>query len=394
MKRRNLLAGVVMSVTLGSFALPGLAADAEPVRIGAVSSMSGVFEQQGQEVLRGIQFAVDEANANGGIDGRKVEIEIADDESTPDGGRRSAEKLARQGYNLLIGPISSSISLTLGQNLKRWDAMYVSVASKLDALTGKSCNARMFRTNHSDRMDLAMMKEWMVNVEEQRFAIIAADYTWGHGSAEFFEQTAKELGKEVETVLYASMGTKDFAPYIAQLRDADVDAIWVAMVGRDAISFVKQADTFGLTSKRLIGHALIFNYLVDATGTATKGIWGNIGYGAEIDTPKNRTFVAGWQKRFGRVPTENEGQAYNGVQAIFEGVRQSGSTEPSAVAKALAGASYETIYGPATMRAGDHQLEIPNYIGKVKEVNGVLRPVVERNYPASLYATASPECAL
>ncbi len=394
MKRRDLLAGAVLSAMLGSLALPAFAAAGEPLRIGAVSSLSGVFEQQGQEVLRGIQFAIDEANANGGVDGRKVEVEIADDESTPDGGRRSAEKLARQGYNLLIGPISSSISLTLAQNLKRWDAMYVAVASKLDALTGQSCNARMFRTNHSDRMDLAMMKEWMASVDEKRFAIIAADYTWGHGSAEFFEKTAKELGKEVKVTLYAAMGTKDFAPYIAQLRDADVDAIWVAMVGRDAISFVKQADTFGLTSKRLIGHALIFNYLVNATGTATSGVWGNIGYGAEIDTPKNQAFVAGWQAKFGRVPTENEGQAYNGVQAIFEGVRLAGSTAPDAVAKALAGARYETIYGPARMRAGDHQLEIPNYIGRVKEIDGVLRPVVEQSYPAALYATPSPECAL
>ena len=115
-----------------------------------------------------------------------------------------------------------------------------------------------------------MMKEWLKTVDEKRFGIIAADYTWGHGSAEFFEKTAKELGKEVKVSLFAPLGTKDFAPYVAQLREADIDAIWVAMVGRDAISFVKQADAFGLNeSKRLVGHALIFNYLVDATGDGT-----------------------------------------------------------------------------------------------------------------------------
>jgi branched-chain amino acid transport system substrate-binding protein len=76
------------------------------------------------------QFAIDEANAKGGVDGRKVEVQIADDEGTPDAGRRVAEKLARDGYNLLIGAIPSSISLALAPNLERWDAAYFVVASK------------------------------------------------------------------------------------------------------------------------------------------------------------------------------------------------------------------------------------------------------------------------
>lgn len=388
-------------VQLGALTLLGAAfgagvqaSDTDPIRIGAITSITGVFAQQGEEVLRGVEFAVEEANAGGGIAGHSVEIQTGDDESTPEAGRRVAEKLARDGYPFLIGPISSSISLTLSQSLERWDALYVAVASKMDALTGTSCNARMFRTNHSDSMDLAMMGKWLETVEAKKFAVIAADYTWGHGSAEFFEQTAKEQGKTVETTLYVPLGTKDFAPYIAQLRAADVDAIWVAMVGRDAISFVKQADAFGLTEKQLIGHALIFNYLVDATGDATAGVWGNIGYGAEIDTPRNQSFVAGWKQKFGRVPTENEGQAYNGVQAIFEGVRQAGSTNPEAVANALEGATYETVYGPATMRAKDHQLEIPNYIGQVKQVGNSLRPVVELSYQPSIYPGAADECKL
>lgn len=394
MKKRTIIKAIAASAVVSMLSPVTFAADKEPVRIGAVTSLSGVFEQQGQEVLRAIEYAVEEANANGGIDGRAVEIEVADDESTPDGGRRAAEKLARSGHNLLIGPISSSISLTLSQNLDRWDALYISVASKLDALTGKSCHSRMFRTNHSDIMDLAMMKEWLKTVDEKSFGIIAADYTWGHGSAEFFEKTAKQLGKEVKVSLFAPLGTKDFAPYVAQLREADIDAIWVAMVGRDAISFIKQADAFGLNkSKRLVGHALIFNYLVDATGDATKGVWGNMGYGAGIDTPMNERFVAGFKAKYGRVPTENEGQAYNGVQVIFEGVRLAGSTEPDAIAQVLVGAEFDTIYGPARMRE-DHQLIIPNYVGQVKEVEGRLRPVVETVYPVSLYPGASPECAI
>src|SRR3546814_7461375 len=61
---------------------------------------------------------------------------------------------------------------------------------------------------------------------------------------------------------------------------------------RDLIAYTKQAQSFGLTSKTTLGHAMIMNFVVNATGDATKGIWGNMGYGSMIDTPMNKAFVA------------------------------------------------------------------------------------------------------
>src|SRR5690606_24089453 len=141
---------------------------------------------------------------------------------------------------------------------------------------------------------------------------------------------------------------------------------------------------FGLTSKTTLGHAMIMNFAVNATGDAMKGIEGNMEYAAEIDTPRNAAFVKAWEAKFHRVPTDNEGSAYNGMTAIFAGIRKAGSVEPGKVSKALGDLTYETIYGPATMRAADHQLVIPNYVGEVKEDGGKLRPVLVRSFPASL----------
>src|SRR5690606_3866194 len=123
-----------------------------------------------EEVLRALQFAVDHANANGGVDGRKVEVQIADDESTAEGGRRAAEKLSREGYRFLIGAIPSSIALALGPNLARWDAMYVAVAAKSDKITGDACRPRMFRTIQSDAMDVPMIYEWAKSMKERKYA--------------------------------------------------------------------------------------------------------------------------------------------------------------------------------------------------------------------------------
>src|ERR1019366_10052663 len=85
---------------------PLYAADKDPVRIGGVTSLSGPYQAYGGEIKDGIQFAVDEANSKGGVDGRRVEVEFADEAGNPDTGRSAASKLALKGYNLLLGGVS------------------------------------------------------------------------------------------------------------------------------------------------------------------------------------------------------------------------------------------------------------------------------------------------
>jgi branched-chain amino acid transport system substrate-binding protein len=367
----------------------------DPLRVGLVSSKSGVFAQQGEEAMRAVRFAVEEANAKGGVDGHKVEVQEADDEGTPDAGRRVAEKLARDGYNMLIGAIPSSISLALGPNLERWDALYFGTLSKSDKLTGDSCKPRLFRTNHSDAMDMAMIGEWTKSFKEKTFASFAADYVWGRDSAESFARAVKAQGKEVRLQLYAPLGTKDFSPFIAQLKEAKVDAIWVAESGRDAIAFVKQAQEFGLIPQtKLIGHSLILNFMVNATDRALEGTPGTTGYTPDIDTPRNKAFVAAWKAKFKRLPTDNEGQAYNGMLVMFDGVKKANSVKPADVAQALRGATVETLYGPQLMRAADNQLVLPNYVGRAKVADGQLRAVIEQSFPASLTPPPSPLCKM
>lgn len=390
-KSTALLTGVALAATLP---LAALAQDKEPVKIALVTSKSGAFATMGADVANGIKFAVDEANAKGGVDGRKIVLAEGDDESTPDAGRRVAEKLSREGHNLIIGPITSSISLTISQNLARWDAAFIGTMSKADKLTQDACNPRFVRTNHSDAMDLAMINEWAKTLPGSNFAVLAADYVWGRDSAKSFETAVAAQGKKVGTKLFVPLGTKDYAPYIQQLKNANADAVWVADVS-GAIAFTKQAADFGLIPQTpLIGHALLSNFIVNATGNALNNVPGNVGYTPDIDTPQSKAFAAAFKAKHNRLPSDTEGQAYNGAMVLLQGVKLAGSTKPLDVTKALRGAEVETLYGKATVRAADNQLLIPNYIARVKTADGVLRPVIEQNYPASLVPPASPLCKM
>ncbi|ODU58476.1 MAG: ABC transporter substrate-binding protein [Comamonadaceae bacterium SCN 68-20] len=391
LKTHTLLAGAALAAALP---LAALAQAKEPVKIALVTSKSGAFATMGADVANGIKFAVDEANAKGGVDGRKVVLAEGDDESTPDAGRRVAEKLSREGHNLIIGPITSSISLAISQNLARWDAAFIGTISKADKLTQDACSPRFVRTNHSDAMDLAMINEWAKTLPGNNFAIMAADYVWGQDSAKSFEAAVTAQGKKVGTKLFVPLGTKDYAPYIQQLKNANADAVWVADVS-GAIAFTKQAADFGLIPKTpLIGHALLSNFIVNATGNALANVPGNVGYTPDIDTPQSKAFATAFKAKHNRLPSDTEGQAYNGAMVLLQGVKLAGSTKPLDVTKALRGAEVETLYGKATVRAADNQLLIPNYIARVKVADGVLRPVIEQSYPATLTPPASPLCKL
>ena len=390
-KPQTLLAGAALAAALP---LAAMAQAKEPVKIALVTSKSGAFATMGADVANGIKFAVNEANAKGGVDGRKIVLAEGDDESTPDAGRRVAEKLAREGHNLIIGPITSSISLAISQNLARWDAAFIGTISKADKLTQDACNPRFVRTNHSDAMDLAMINEWARTLPGTNFAILAADYVWGQDSAKSFEAAVTGQGKKIVAKLFVPLGTKDYAPYIQQLKNANADAVWVADVS-GAIAFTKQAADFGLIPKTpLIGHALLSNFIVNATGNALTNVPGNVGYTPDIDTPQSKAFAVAFKAKHNRLPSDTEGQAYNGAMVLMQGVKLAGSTKPLDVTKALRGAEVETLYGKATVRAADNQLLIPNYIARVKVADGVLRPVIEQRYPATLTPPASPLCKL
>jgi branched-chain amino acid transport system substrate-binding protein len=359
---------VLVSAALGSTAA---IADSAPIRIGVPTSRTGPYTVLGDQVVQAIQFAADEANAKGGVDGRKVEVRVADDEGNPDAGRRAGEKLSLDGYNVLIGTISSAVALALATQLNRWDAMYVSVVNKTQKLTGDSCSPRMFRANHSDAMDLTIVPSWLNEHKEQTWASIGADYLWGRDSSASFKAVAEKQGRTVKLQVYPSLGTTDYAPYITQLRDSGAQGLWVALSGSDAVNFAKQAKQFGLLDKTIVfGHNFVTPSTVKAVGKDVLGVWGNVSYSPSIDTPANKAFVAAWRAKFNSDPTDYEGEAYAGMEAIFAAVAKAGSVAPADVSKALEGISLSTPFGEVTMRAEDHQLEMPNYLGRVVDKDG------------------------
>jgi len=388
--RRSLLIGASTAAFATTAGRVAFAKD--PIKIGVPTALTGTYAQLGDEAKRAIEFAVAEANAAGGIDGRKVEVRYLDTEAKPELARQQGEKLALAGYNLLTGSIASGEALAMGPMLGRWNALYVSTINKADDITGKQCQPRMFRVNRPDNSDAAVVQPWLATRQEKKWAIVAADIAWGRNSGASFRKAADATGKTIVSENYPAFGSNDYAAHIQKVADSGAEAMWVALAGRDAINFAKQAKQFGLFEKVVTGGT---SFTTDGTvkvlGDVVKGIHTIINYSSTLDTPGNRKLVADWAVKYpGTQPTNFEGETYLGMQVIFQAVKKAGSIRPADVAKAMEGATFETILGTQMMRKEDHQLVGPNYFGSVQMHNGVLRPVITMTVPGNV-ATPAPD---
>lgn len=384
------ISAVALAVGLSTGAL----AAKDPIQIGIPTSLTGPYSQLGEEVKQVVEFAVKEANAAGGVDGREVKVRFLDTEGKPDVARQQAEKLARDGYNIMGATIASSEVLAIGPMLSRWNAVYVATITKANDITGAQCQKRLFRVNRPDYSDGAVVKPWLATQPQAKWAIVGADYAWGRGSGETFKKAAAATGKTVVSENYPPLGANDYAAYIQKVADSGAEGLWLALAGRDAMTFARQAKQFGLFEKvNTSGVSFATDGTVGVLGDVYKGVQDIINYSAMLDTPGNKKFVADFGAAYsGAYPTNFQGETYVGMQVIFQAVTKAGSVKPADVATAMEGTTFQTILGSQLMRKEDHQLVGANYSGVIEEVNGRLRPVIKFTVPAE-EATPGPDPA-
>ncbi len=369
----------VLSVLLLALAVPAVAEDT--IKIAAMEPLSGSFKDIGERYLDGVVYAAKVINENGGLLGKKVEVIPVDSELKPDVATRKAQNLIlRDNVKFFCGGTGSSVGAAMEQLAERQNAIMISYGMAAASMTGEKCSKNFFRTcGNTDQQSYALAA-LVAKKGYKRVAIIAQDYSFGQEALAAFKRRLAKLNPSAEIVaeLYHPAGTKDFAPYVSQLIAAKPDAIFTPNWGNDLTLLLKQGRPMGM-KQVVLSYYINDEFTIQAMGDDSLMI-GNMGaevYTLSIPTDKNKEFVAKFYKDKGYYPTWLRGKSFMSTMFWAEAVKKAGTTDIPAVIKAWEGLTYDGPAGLWTMRACDHQAQVPFWYTEIVKENPFFKHAFE-----------------
>ncbi|WP_376093684.1 ABC transporter substrate-binding protein [Roseomonas sp. CCTCC AB2023176] len=363
MKRRTAL-------TLALSSVASRARAAEPIKIGALLSYSGVFASIGDEITNAMQLAFD--HAGGTVAGRPITIVRADTEVRPNVALTKARELVGSDrVDLLVGPVSSSESIPLRDFAHQRRIPLIMPHAALDNLFGERCSPYILRTSFSGNQFGRPMAAWLAQRGVRTITLMAPDYVGPRDLMEKFEaEFTRQGGQIVGREFTPFQRTHDFGPYLARVKQQRPDATWVSYGGAEAINFVRQAADFRLSeATRVTGSGWTVSPLVlPAQGDAALGFQGLLNYAPSIDTPENRRFQADYRSRHGRTASEFGAQGYDTGLFIAAALRAlDGRTDDKlALARAIRDARIVGARGPARIDPATNNIVQNMYIVEVR----------------------------
>ncbi len=372
--RRSHLA-TLLAAFASSALLPAVHAQAQSVyKIGEINS----YKAQPaflEPYKKGMELALEQINAGGGVQGKKLELVTRDDNGNPGDAVRAAEELlAREKVDVLMGSFLSHVGLALTDFARQKKVFFLAAEPLTDKIVWENGNRYTFRLRPSTYMQVAMLVPEAVQLRKKRWAIVYPNYEYGQSAAATFKTLMKAAQPDVEFVAEQAtpLGKVDAGSVVQALADAKPDAIFNVLFAADLARFVREGNTRGLFQGRSVVSLLSGEpeYL-DTLKSETPNGWIVTGYPWQgIQTPEHKAFLAAYQKRFGDYPRAGSVVGYNAVLSLAAGLQRAGSADTERLIAAFRGLQVNTPFGPITYRAQDHQSTMGAFVGTTKNEGG------------------------
>jgi len=369
--RRNLMratAAAALAITLAPVHAQGV------IKIGEINS----YKAQPaflEPYKKGMELAVEEINAKGGIIGKKIELISRDDNANPGDAVRVAEELvSREKVDVLAGAFLSNTGLALTDFAKQKKFFYLAAEPLTDKIVWSNGNRYTYRLRPSTYMQVAMLVPEAVKMKKKRWAIVYPNYEYGQSSVATFKQLLKAAQPDVEFVVEQAppLGKVDAGSVVQALADAKPDAIFNVLFGADLSKFVREGNTRGLFKDRDVVSVLTGEpeYLDPLKDEAPNGwvVTGYPWYG--IKTPEHKAFLDAYQSKYKDYPRLGSVVGYSAIQSIAAGIAKAGSTDTEKLAAAFKGLELMSPFGKISYRAQDNQATMGAYVGKTKNDGG------------------------
>src|SRR5258708_3926493 len=319
-RRRFLKTTTAALAAMGAGTAPWRSAIAQagPIKIGVLAPLTGVVASGGKEMVEGVQFYLGQVNNE--MAGRKVELAIEDDASNPDTALQKARRLVEQGNcHMLIGNLLANTGLAVANYVKGTGTPYFIPIIAADDLTQRQRIKNVIRiAGYSASEFTHPLGDWALKQGYRKIATVSQDYTFGHEQCGGLAQVFTEGGGEIVQQFWHPLNTADFSPYLGQLADLKIDAIFTMETGADATRFIQQYASFGLKAKTPLLAAMngTDQSVVRTLGDDCEGIVSPAHFAEGSDNQVTQKFVREYEAKYGKIPSLYGFSMYSGMMWI------------------------------------------------------------------------------
>jgi branched-chain amino acid transport system substrate-binding protein len=375
MRRRHVLGAGLAIVVAG---LANTAIAQSEIKIGEINSYS-LLPAFTDPYRKGWQLAVEEVNAAGGINGKKLVVVSKDDGGKPADAQTAANELvSSENVAMLVGTFLSNIGLAVSDFANQKKVFFLAAEPLTDAITWSKGNRYTFRLRPSNYMQAAMLAEAAAELPAKRWATIAPNYEYGQSAVGVFKKLMSEKRPDIQWVdeQWPPFNKIDAGPVVQALAAANPEAILNVTFGADLVKFVREGSTRGLfKGKTVISFLTGEPEYLDPLKDETPEGWIVTGYPwYAINTPDHDKFLKAYQAKYNDYPRLGSIVGYETIKAAAAILTKANSTDPEKLIAAAEGLQIASPFGEITFRKIDHQSTLGAFVGKtaVKDGKGVM----------------------
>lgn len=335
MKQRS---GMVLCVILVCAAVFTTTSDAaEPIHIGLSAPLTGQYAGYGEMFKKAIDLAISTINADGGIEGRQLELVVGDSEGNPDLSRRLAQKFTRDPKIVAaIGDFTTTCCMAAQPIYDRAGMVQLSPTASHPAFApGSPYSFAVFGTQ---AIEAPFIARAAVNVlGKKRLAVLYINNDWGSVTQKFFVDEAKRLGAELTTVEGYLEGTTDFHAILEKIRATQPEVLFLCLMVQDGIAISQQRQALDWHDVVIMGTAAFYTpELLELGGDAVENLITETTFFPSDPRTEVQTFVNGFQEHYTTTPNVFAAVAYDALNLLAEAIKH-GGTDRQAIRDALAG---------------------------------------------------------
>lgn len=367
-RRTFLKAGSAAAAGLGvsTLAMPSIAAN-EPIKLGVVQPFSGGLELFGNQAKLGLDLAVAEINTGGGVMGSPIELIYEDDKTDPKTSvERTLKLIQRDKVIAISGPITSANRDAMAPSIDRFKTPLLYATN----YEGGACGRYMFCFNTVPNQDLAKLLPFLKDKIGNSYYMFGADYIWPQSMFKVADGIIAGQQGEVKGTEFTPFGTKEFAPVIRRIADSGAKVLIFALPGADGITFIKQAEDFGLMKNVTVAFLGFTETYLGAFGEGKgENMYCTVPMVMNSDEPGVKDFVARVRKNAGDESVTVSSYVmthYNSVQALKAGLEKVGKIDQESAVDGMAGITFQAPTGEASVSTTDHHTTMNMYLCKTE----------------------------